>query len=51
MYVDKGEVVTHKNGAVIADRVTGVLYLYIDQDNIMCPLYNSDGTVMLLDEG
>ena len=50
MYVDKGEVVTHKNGAVIADRVTGVLYLYIDQDNIMCPLYNSDGTVMLLDE-
>ena len=51
MYVDKGEVVTHKNGAVVVDRVTGVLYLYIDQDNIMCPLYNSDGTVMVLDEG
>lgn len=51
IYVDKGEVVDHKNGAVIADRVTGVLYLYIDQDNIMCPMYNSDGTLMLLDEG
>lgn len=51
MYVDKGEVITRKNGAVIADRVTGVLYLYIDQDNIMCPLYNSDGTLMVLDEG
>lgn len=51
IYVDKGEVVNHKNGAVIADRVTGVLYLYIDQDNIMCPMYNSDGTLMLLDEG
>ena len=51
IYVDKGEVVNHKNGAVIADRVTGVLYLYIDQDNIMCPMYNSDGTIMLLDEG
>ena len=51
MYVDKGEVVKHKNGAVIVDRVTGVMYLYIDQDNIMCPLYNSDGTLMVLDEG
>lgn len=51
MYVDKGEVIKHKNGAVIVDRVTGVLYLYIDQDNIMCPLYNSDGTLMVLDEG
>ena len=51
MYVDKGEVVKHKNGAVIVDRVTVVLYLYIDQDNIMCPLYNSDGTLMVLDEG
>lgn len=51
MYVDKGEFVKHKNGSVIVDRVTGVLYLYIDQDNIMCPIYNSDGTLMLLDEG
>lgn len=51
MYVDKGEVIKHKNGSVIVDRVTGVLYLYIDQDNIMCPLYNSDGTLMVLDEG
>ena len=51
MYVDKGEVIKHKNGAVIVDRVTGVLYRYIDQDNIMCPLYNSDGTLMVLDEG
>ena len=51
MYVDKGEFVKNKNGAVIVDRVTGVLYLYIDQDNIMCPLYNSDGTLMVLDEG
>lgn len=51
MYVDKGEFVKHKNGSVIVDRVTGVLYLYIDQDNIMCPLYNSDGTLMILDEG
>ena len=51
MYVDKGEVVKHKNGAVIVDRVTGVMYLYIGQDNIMCPLYNSDGTLMVLDEG
>lgn len=51
MYVDKGEFVTNKNGAVIVDRVTGVLYLYLDQDNIMCPLYNSDGTLMVLDEG
>ena len=51
MYVDKGEVIKHKNGPVIVDRVTGVLYLYIDQDNIMCPLYNSDGTLMVLDEG
>lgn len=51
MYVDKGEFVKHKNGSVIVDRVTGVLYLYIDQDNIMCPLYNSDGTLMVLDEG
>lgn len=51
MYVDTGEFVKNKNGAVIADRVTGVLYLYVDQDNIMCPLYNSDGTLMVLDEG
>ena len=51
MYVDKGEFVKNKKGAVIVDRVTGVLYLYIDQDNIMCPLYNSDGTLMVLDEG
>ena len=51
MYVDKGEVIKHKNGSVIVDRVTGVLYLYIDQDSIMCPLYNSDGTLMVLDEG
>ena len=51
MYVDKGEVIKHKNGSVIVDRVTGVLYLYIDEDNIMCPLYNSDGTLMVLDEG
>lgn len=51
MYVDKGEFIKHKNGSVIVDRVTGVLYLYVDQDNIMCPLYNSDGTLMLLDEG
>ena len=51
MYVDKGEVIKHKNGSVIVDRVTGVMYLYIDQDNIMCPLYNSDGTLMVLDEG
>ena len=51
MYVDKGEVIKHKNGSVIVDRVTGVLDLYIDQDNIMCPLYNSDGTLMVLDEG
>ena len=51
MHVDKGEVIKHKNGSVIVDRVTGVMYLYIDQDNIMCPLYNSDGTLMVLDEG
>lgn len=51
MYVDKGEVVKHKQGSVIVDRVTGVMYLYIDADNIMCPLYNSDGSLMLMDEG
>lgn len=51
MYVDKGEVVKSKQGSVIVDRVTGVMYLYIDADNIICPLYNSDGSLMILDEG
>lgn len=51
LYVDEGEFVKHKNGTVIVDRVTGVLYLYMEQDNTMCPLYNSDGTVMVMDNG
>lgn len=51
IYVDKGEVINGKQGSVIVDRVTGVMYLYIDADNIICPLYNSDGTLMLMDEG
>lgn len=49
MYVDKGEVVKGKQGFVIVDRVTGVMYLYIDADNIMCPMYNEDGSLILYD--
>ena len=49
LYVDEGEVTKHKNGTVIVDRVTGVLYLYMEQDNTMCPLYNSDGTIIVID--
>lgn len=44
---------------VCADKVTGVMYLYtthIDPDGIsyratMTPLYNTDGTLMIYDEG
>lgn len=38
---------------VYADKVTGVMYLYINDGykGGMTPLYNSDGTLMIYDEG
>lgn len=38
---------------VYADKVTGVMYLYTDDTSqaTMTPLYNTDGTLMIHDEG
>lgn len=38
---------------VYADKVTGVMYLYTSDtyQATMTPLYNSDGTLMIYDEG
>lgn len=57
--VDKWEEGAIGNCYVYADKVTGVMYLYtthMDSDAkgyraTMTPLYNTDGTLMIYDEG
>lgn len=46
--VDTGSVCGH-NATVYADSITGVMYIFVGGYGSFCPLYNTDGTLMIYD--
>ncbi len=46
--IDSGEVCGHP-ATVYADSITGVMYIFVGGYGSFCPLYNSDGSLMIYD--
>lgn len=46
--IDSGKVCGH-DATVYADSITGVMYIFVGGYGSFCPLYNTDGSLMIYD--